>query len=212
LVILPPEIVLIILGYLQDLDCLFSTVLTCRRLFDIFWNAQQRVIESILSRYIPLETDRAIFGALNALRFVIRQDVIQTNVAQSIFEAAWKLFKAKCREGLLIPFGRALAWSFVLNDRRSDAIEILRLICDGQKPFGWSNQRPLTTQPPRELLDQLPRKIRRRGNVLVPALTRPEAVVSDTFHWLSSRGGRLSGVHLISIWVNPSKPTFGGME
>jgi hypothetical protein len=155
LVTLPSEIVLIILGYLQDLDCLFSAVLTCRRLFDIFWNAQQKVIESILSRYIPLETDHAIFGALNALRFVIRQDVIQRNVAQSIFEAAWKLFKAKCREELLIPFGRALAWSFVLNDRRSDAIEILRLICDGQKPFGWSNQRPLTTQPPRELLDQL---------------------------------------------------------
>jgi hypothetical protein len=155
LVTLPPEIVFIILGYLQDLDGLFCTVLTCRRLFDIFWNAQRKVMESILSGYIPLKTDRAIYRALNALRFVIRQDIIQRNVARSIFTAGWTLFKAKCREELLIPFGRALAWSFVLNDRRSDAIEILRLICEGQKPFGWSNQRPLTIQPVRVLLDQL---------------------------------------------------------
>jgi hypothetical protein len=62
---------------------------------------------------------------------------------------------AKYREELLILFRRALAWSFVLNDHQLDAIEILRLICEGQKPFGWLNQRPLTTQPSRELLDQL---------------------------------------------------------
>jgi hypothetical protein len=77
LVTLPPKIILIILGYLQDLDYLFSTILTYWCLFDIFWNGQQKVIESILSRYIPLKTDHAIFRALNVLRFIIRQDVIQ---------------------------------------------------------------------------------------------------------------------------------------
>jgi hypothetical protein len=155
LVTLPPEIVIIILGYLQDLDALFSAVLACRRLFDIFCNAQRKVIQSILSRYIPLETDRTIYGALNALRFVIRQDVVHRNVARLIFEAGWMLFKAKGREELLVPFGKALAWSFVLDDRRSDAIEILHRILEGQKPFGWSNQCRLTTQPARELLYQL---------------------------------------------------------
>ena len=76
---------------------------------------------------------------------------------RSIFEAGWKLFRQKHQEELLIPFGRALAWSFVLDDRESDAIRLLRLIQKGDPPFGWSTSTlsQLPIQPIGELLKQL---------------------------------------------------------
>jgi hypothetical protein len=77
-------------------------------------------------------------------------------VAQSIFELAWKLFRQDHQEELLIPFGKALAWSFILNNRESEAINILRLIGGGLHPYGWSRKRTSQPiQPIQHLLEQL---------------------------------------------------------
>ena len=157
LIALPPELLLIVLGNLQDVGDLFSIIFTCRYIFDVFQIEEQPLIESIFSRYARLKTDRAIYKVLIQLKWIIQRDIIHRDLVRSIFEAGWKLFREKHREELLIPFGRALAWSFVLDDRESDAIRLLRLIQKGDPPFGWSTSTlsQLPIQPIGELLKQL---------------------------------------------------------
>lgn len=135
---LPPELLLIVLGNLQDIGDLFSIILTCRYIFDVFQIGEQSLIESIFSRYARLKTDRVIYEVLTQLKHIIQRKIIHRDVVRSIFEAGWKLFREKHREELLIPFGGALARSFVLDDRESDAIRLLQLIQKGGPPFGWS--------------------------------------------------------------------------
>ena len=165
LIALPPELLLIVLGNLQDIGDLFSIILTCRYILDVFQIGEQSLIESIFSRYTRLETDRVIYEVLIQLKHIIQRNIIHRDVVRSIFEAGWKLFREKHREELLIPFGGALARSFVLNDRESDAIHLLRLIQKGVPPFGWSTgtlsrwststPSQLPIQPIGELLKQL---------------------------------------------------------
>jgi hypothetical protein len=113
------------------------------------------VIKSITSMHFHLEINSAIYNALNSLEFIVRRDIIRRDVALSLFEATWKQFRAGHREELLIPFGRALAWSLVLNGRRSDASRLLQQIWDGFELFSPSTGRSPTYQPVRELLKQL---------------------------------------------------------
>ena len=44
LIALPPELLIEIFSHLGDLDYLFSTILTCRRFFDVFQGAQRPLI------------------------------------------------------------------------------------------------------------------------------------------------------------------------
>jgi hypothetical protein len=113
------------------------------------------VIKSITSMHFHLEINSAIYNALNSLEFIVRRDIIRRDVALSLFEATWKQFRAGHREELLIPFGKALAWSLVLNGRRSDASRLLQQIWDGFELFSPSTGRSPTYQPVRELLKQL---------------------------------------------------------
>ena len=57
LLTLPPELLLKILGNLQDLEDLFSTILACRRIFDVFREAQSLLIEPTFAKSIRLKTD-----------------------------------------------------------------------------------------------------------------------------------------------------------
>jgi hypothetical protein len=66
-------------------------------------------------------------------------------------------FGQRHQEELLIPFGRALAWSYVIKNCRAAAVCLLRLIQNGEPPFGWSTRiiSKLPLQPIRELLERL---------------------------------------------------------
>jgi hypothetical protein len=156
---LPTELIQQILGELQGLDDLFLALLACRSLRDAFLGAQQMMIKSITSMHFHLEINSAIYNALNSLKFIVRRDIIRRDVALSLFKATWKQFRAGHREELLIPFGRALAWSLVLNGCRSDASRLLQQIWEGFELFSpstlWVSGRPPTYQPVRELLKQL---------------------------------------------------------
>ncbi|KAJ6026388.1 uncharacterized protein N7446_005011 [Penicillium canescens] len=156
LLALPSELLLKILGNLQDLQDLFSTILACRRIFDIFQEAQRLLIESTFAKYIRLKTDRGIYQVLIQLGRIIRRDIVHRDVVRHVFETGWEVFRQRHQEELLIPFGRAIAWSYVLNNRQADAVCLLQLIQKGEPPFGWSEkfaQPPI--QPIRELLGQL---------------------------------------------------------
>lgn len=69
-------------------------------------------------------------------------------------------FKTKISRGTTYSIGRALAWSYVLDNRRGDAVCPLQLIQNVEPPFGWSmrslSQLPL--QPIRDLLEHLDSK------------------------------------------------------
>lgn len=157
LLTLPPELILKILGDLQDIEPLFATILACRRLFDIFQEAQRPLIESAFVKCRRLKPNRGIYRALIQLRQIIQRDIVQRDVVRYVFETGWELFRQKNQEELLIPFGRALAWSYVLDDRQADAVCLLQLILEGKPPFGWSRREislpPI--QPIRQLLEQL---------------------------------------------------------
>lgn len=88
---------------------------------------------------------------------IIRQDIVHRDIVRHIFETGWEIFRQRHQEELLIPFGRALAWSYVLNERQADAICLLQTIQKGEPPFEWSTRTSsqLPTQPISELLDQL---------------------------------------------------------
>jgi hypothetical protein len=157
LLALPPEIVLKILGNLQELKDLFSTILACRRIFNIFREAQKPLIESAFAKYTRLKANRGTYKVLTELGLIIRRDMVHRHVVQHIFETGWELFRKRDQEELLIPFGRGLAWSYVLDNRRPDAINLLRRIQKGEPPFKRSTR--MQSQPPiqpiRELLEQL---------------------------------------------------------
>lgn len=142
-----------ILGNLQELKDLFSTILACRRIFNVFREAQKPLIEPNFAKYTRLKANRGIYRVLTDLGLIIRRDVVHRHVVQHIFETGWELFRKRYQEELLIPFGGALAWSYVLDNRRSDAI--LRRIQKVERPFKRSTRMP--SQPPiqpiRELLE-----------------------------------------------------------
>ena len=145
---------------MQDLEDFFSSILACRRIFDVLQEAQrpQRLlIESTFAKYIHLRTDWGIYRVLIQLSQIIRQDIVHRDIVRHIFETGWEIFRQRHQEELLIPFGRALAWSYVLNERQADAICLLQTIQKGEPPFEWSTRTSsqLPTQPISELLDQL---------------------------------------------------------
>lgn len=156
LFILPPELLLKIIGNLKDLEDLFSAILTCRRIFDIFQEAQRPLIKSTFAKYFRLNTEQELYKVLTQLSCIVRRGIVRSDFVCHIFEIGWGIFKQKYQE-LLIPFGRALAWSYVLDGRRGDAVCLLQLIQNGEPPFGWSmrslSQLPL--QPIRDLLEHL---------------------------------------------------------
>lgn len=156
LIDLPSEILLDIFHRLGNLDNLFSTILTCRRFLNIFQMAQQSLIQSTFAIYTCLKSDRVIYKALIQLRQVIQRDIIDRDVARSIFELAWIIFRSNHQQEWLIPFGRALAWSFVLDNREPDGISVLHLIRDGLPPFEQSKEKSqLPIQPIQALLEKL---------------------------------------------------------
>lgn len=109
------------------------------------------------TKCVRQNTDRGIYRTLIQLRRIIQRDIVHRNVVRHVFETGWEFFRKRHQEELLIPFGRALAWSYVLNNRQTDAVHLLRLIQEGGSPFRWStrilSQQPI--QPIRELLEEL---------------------------------------------------------
>ena len=122
LIALPPELLIKIFSHLGNLDYLFSTILTCRRFFDVFQGAQRPLIQSTFARYVRLKSRHNVYKGLIQLRRVIQRPIICRDVARHIFEIAWRVFRRNHLEELLIPFRKALAWSFALHNREFDAV------------------------------------------------------------------------------------------
>jgi hypothetical protein len=101
LLALPHELLFQILGNLQDLEDFFSSILACRRIFDIF---QEALIESTFAKYIHLRTDWEIYNVLIQLGQIIRRDIVHRDIVRLIFETGWEIFRQRHQEELLIPF------------------------------------------------------------------------------------------------------------
>lgn len=144
LLALPHELLLQILGNLQDLQDFFSSILTCRLIFDIFQEAQRPLIESTFAKYIQLRTDWELYRVLIQLSQIIRRDIVHRDIVRLIFETGWEIFRQRHQEELLIPFGRALAWSYVLNGRQADAICFFATDTEGGAPL-WMVDKNIVT-------------------------------------------------------------------
>ncbi|KAL4891970.1 hypothetical protein BDV59DRAFT_180620 [Aspergillus ambiguus] len=165
---LPAELIVDVLAKLTNLDSLHSAISTCRRLRDVFAKSQLHVIKLIILRTVRLESDSSTYRLLRLLQFIISHKFIQRDVAMSLFESAWKLFKQKKYthffywqtnyEQILYPFGRALAWSLVLDGCQSDAIKLLQDIINASGNFKTEHvffDCPPTLRPLRGLLQRL---------------------------------------------------------
>lgn len=158
---LPPELITEILVELPDIESLHSVLSTCYTLCSVFQESQLRVISSLFHRTVSLDSDHGIYNALQMLKFIITRKIIRRDVALLMFKTAWPLFAAKQYEQMLFPFGRALAWSLVKNEKQPDAIQVLQDIWKEEQPFSWKmtkhtlDGRPLTLLP----LDQLLREL-----------------------------------------------------
>lgn len=75
------------------------------------------------------------------LVFAIRMDVVDRDVARELFVVGWKIFQGKRLEELLLPLGRALAWSYCLDGlegstgREEEAFALLTALVHGDAPF-----------------------------------------------------------------------------
>ncbi|QGA14107.1 hypothetical protein EYB26_001760 [Talaromyces marneffei] len=158
---LPNELIEEILKNVPDLHSVHSASQTCTRLFKIYQASQLEIIRSTILRIPDRQPETKVYDLLRILQFVIKQAMVQRDVARSILQDGWKLLAEKEHEQLLIPFGKALAWSYASDKRESEAIHLLRTIWDQNVPFllkepedTWSG-RPSTLLPVKRLLDQL---------------------------------------------------------
>ncbi|KAF3404139.1 hypothetical protein DPV78_003411 [Talaromyces pinophilus] len=133
----------------------------CKRLFHIYQASQLEIIRSTILRIPDRQSESKCYDLLRILQFVIKQEIVQRDVARSILQDLWKLLAEKGYEQLLIPFGKALAWSYAKRGRELEAIRLLQNIWDQDEPFPlkepedtWSG-RPSTLLPVKRLLDQL---------------------------------------------------------
>lgn len=164
---LPDELIVHILKYVRDLANVHSAIGTCKRLRDVYVESQRLIIRSVILGTVRLDDDRNTYRLLHLLQFIISHAIIRRDVAISLFEDAWSLFKQKQYthlfygqknyEQILHPFGRALAWSLVLDGRQSDAIKLLQDIINGSGSFETKHifDHPPTLQPLEELLQRL---------------------------------------------------------
>jgi hypothetical protein len=142
---LPSELITLLLSFL-DVNSLQSFMLTCRKYFKIFKEGEQAIMKSIISQiYYSAEYHEKASKVFAALVFTIQHEFIGRDAAQAAFERGWSHLKDLQLEQLLIPVGRGLAWSYVLDHRSTDAICLLTKIWDGSQPFGWSTP----TRPPK---------------------------------------------------------------
>ena len=87
--------------------------------------------------------------------------MVQRDVAQSVLQDAWKLFAKEEYKQLLIPYGKALAQSYVSDRRNLDAIHLLQTMWDQKELFFLEEPqdtclgRASTLLPVKMLLDQL---------------------------------------------------------
>lgn len=132
----PIEIRVLILGQLSDLGTLLSAIETCQSLRDTYKSDELRILRSIFQRKFSIPA-HLYGGLLQDLATLVRREVANRICVRSIFEDCWKEFKKKHLEELLIPVGRALAWSYVLNAQVDDAIKLLSKIMANDAPFEW---------------------------------------------------------------------------
>lgn len=158
---LPNELIEEILRNVPDLHSVHSASQACTRLFNIYQASQLEIIRSTIFRIPDRQSESKVYDLLRILQFIIIQAIVQRDVARSIFQDGWKLLAEIEHEQLLIPFGKALAWSYALDERKSEAIHLLQNIWDQNEPFllkepedTWSG-RPSTLLPVKRLLDQL---------------------------------------------------------
>lgn len=161
LLALPTELVEEILLDLPDLLSVHSASRTCKRIYNIYQTSELKIIRSTILRIRNLKSERKIYRLLRILESVVKQNIVQRDIALAVLQDGWKLFASEEREQLLIPFGKALAWTYASNGRKSDSICLLQKMWNQDEPFrfeepehAWS-ERPLTLLPVKQLLEKL---------------------------------------------------------
>jgi hypothetical protein len=160
---LPIELIEEILMNVLDLQSIHSASQTCKCIYDVYQrpHSQVKIIKSTILRISGQQSAYQVYCLLQTLQFIINKKIVQRDIVQSIFKDMWKVFAEKEQEQLLIPFGKALAWSYNLDGRKSDAIHLLKTIWDPNGPFTLKEtqdtwlDRPSALIPVKSLLDRL---------------------------------------------------------
>lgn len=155
---LPNELIEVILGNMPDLHSVYSASLACTQLFNTYQASQLKIIRSIMLQIPDPQSESKVYNLFQISQFVITHAIVKRDVARSMLEDMWKLFAEQKYGQLLIPFGKALALSYALDQREPDAIHLLQAIWDQSGAFileepedTWSGH-PSTLLPVKRLL------------------------------------------------------------
>ena len=162
---LPTELQAQILEHLPNFSSLFSAIQTCRNMYNAYRDFDRRILHMIFRRQCDKTKGNKIDQVFRELVFAIRHAFVKREIVKEVFTMGWELFRKSDLEELLLPLGRALAWSYwregeaemeakttkvedgagavakweVTNEggnRKRDAVSLLKTLVYGQEPFG----------------------------------------------------------------------------
>ncbi|KAJ2903307.1 hypothetical protein MKZ38_010124 [Zalerion maritima] len=132
---LPTELRLLLLENLSDFSTLLSAILTRKSFHELYQGYERRILLAIFRRQCNKLRRYNIGQVFWELVFAIRHDFMKREIVEELFTVGWQVFQQRDLEELLIPLGRALAWSYCLDGRDGDAVDLLTRIWHGRGPF-----------------------------------------------------------------------------
>ena len=143
---LPIELHVQILGFLPCFTTVFSAVCTHSSIFSAFKASERQILLAVFHRHCNRAKAYDVGQVFWELVFAIRQDFVARDIAQELFTVGWQLFRDRGLEELLLPLGRALAWSYCLDGpegsagREEEAVALLTKLAHGDAPFDHKPQ------------------------------------------------------------------------
>jgi hypothetical protein len=100
-----------------------------------FVRYEGQILLAVFGRHCNEATRSRLHELFWELVFAIRHEFVGRDIAEKLFALGWKVFRQRDAEELLLPVGRALAWSFCLDNRDEHGIELLEKLVHGDAPF-----------------------------------------------------------------------------
>ena len=132
---LPLELLVRILEQLPNLSSILSAILTHSLIYKAFTEYESQIPLTVFGRKCNEVKGSELSHLFWELVFAVRHDFVKRDSAERIFILGWQVFRQRCAEELLIPVGRALAWSLCLDNRDQHAINLLEKIAHSDAPF-----------------------------------------------------------------------------
>ena len=109
---LPIELQAQILEHLPNFSSLFSAIQTHSNMYNAYSTFDCRILHTIFRRRCDKTKQKNIGLVFWELVFATRHAFIRREIVEDVFIMGWELFRTRNLEELLLPLGRALAWSY----------------------------------------------------------------------------------------------------